>query len=224
MAETSLLHRLDGIDARFEEVSLLITDPSVISDMKRFVKLTKEYKDLEKLTSVTNKYKKMLRDIDEAKAVLETESDPDLKELAKEELEANTNAIPALEEEIKLLLIPEDPEDYKNAIIEIRGGTGGDEAAIFAGDLLFLQATCSVCMPNIVKPKAGKWKCPASAKVQPEDTRKSSVPLLERKYTAHLNMNPEYIAYSVFRPQKLKAAYTHLPHPLPFCRKQSHLM
>ena len=203
MAETSLLHRLDGIDARFEEVSLLITDPSVISDMKRFVKLTKEYKDLEKLTSVTNKYKKMLRDIDEAKAVLETESDPDLKELAKEELEANTNAIPALEEEIKLLLIPEDPEDYKP---------------------LFLQATCSVCMPNIVKQKAGKWKCPVSAKVQPEDTRKSSAPLLEKKYTAHLNMNPECIAYSVFRPQKLKAAYTHLPHLLPFCRKQSHLM
>ena len=140
MAETSLLHRLDGIDARFEEVSLLITDPSVISDMKRFVKLTKEYKDLEKLTSVTNKYKKMLKDIDEAKAVLETETDPELKELAKEELEANTNAIPAMEEEIKLLLIPEDPEDYKNAIIEIRGGTGGDEAAIFAGDLFRMYA------------------------------------------------------------------------------------
>ena len=140
MTETPLLKRLDGIEARFEEVSLLITDPAVIGDMKRFVKLTKEYKDLEKLTAVTNKYKKRLADIDEAKEVLESESDPDLRELAKEDLEANTSALPALEEEIKLLLIPEDPEDSKNVILEIRGGTGGDEAAIFAGDLFRMYA------------------------------------------------------------------------------------
>ncbi len=135
MAETPLLHRLDGIDARFEEVSMLITDPSVISDMKRFVKLTKEYKDLEKLTKVTDKYKKMLRDIEDAKQVLDSETDPELRELAKEDLDSNTSSLPALEEEIKLLLIPADPEDDKNVILEIRGGTGGDEAAIFAGDL-----------------------------------------------------------------------------------------
>lgn len=135
MAESSLLQRLDGIDARFQEVSTLITDPAVIADMKRFVKLTKEYKDLEKLTKVTSKYKKMLHDIEDAKNVLETESDPDLRELAKEDLDANSAALPEMEEKIKLLLIPEDPEDDKNAIIEIRGGTGGDEAAIFAGDL-----------------------------------------------------------------------------------------
>ena len=134
MAESTLLSRLDGIDARFEEVSLLITDPSVISDMKRFVKLTKEYKDLEKLTKVTSKYKQMLRDIEEAREVLDTETDPDMRELAKEDLDANTAALPEIEEEIKLLLIPEDPEDDKNVILEIRGGTGGDEAAIFAGD------------------------------------------------------------------------------------------
>ena len=135
MTETPLLQRLDGIDARFEEVSLLITDPSVINDMKRFVKLTKEYKDLERLTKVTNRYKQMLRDIDEAKEVLESESDPDMRELAKDELDSNTAKLPEIEEEIKLLLIPADPEDDKNVILEIRGGTGGDEAAIFAGDL-----------------------------------------------------------------------------------------
>ena len=135
MTETPLLQRLDGIDARFEEVSLLITDPSVINDMKRFVKLTKEYKDLERLTKVTNRYKQMLRDIDEAKEVLESESDPDMRELAKEELDSNTAKLPEIEEEIKLLLIPADPEDDKNVILEIRGGTGGDEAAIFAGEL-----------------------------------------------------------------------------------------
>ena len=152
MAESTLLSRLDGIDARFEEVSLLITDPSVISDMKRFVKLTKEYKDLEKLTKVTSKYKQMLRDIEEAREVLDTETDPDMRELAKEDLDANTAALPEIEEEIKLLLIPEDPEDDKNVILEIRGGTGGDEAAIFAGDLFRMYAQserhhplCKIC-------------------------------------------------------------------------------
>ena len=135
MAENSLLSRLDGIEARFEEVGTLITDPSVIQDMKRYVRLTKEYKDLEKLTAVARHYRSLLGNIDEAREVLASESDPELRDMAKEELDEATGALPALEEEIKLLLIPADPEDAKNAIVEIRGGTGGDEAAIFAGDL-----------------------------------------------------------------------------------------
>lgn len=135
MAENSLLSRLDGIEARFEEVGTLITDPSVISDMKRYVRLTKEYKDLEKLTGVTRRYRTILANIEEAKGVLASESDPELREMAKEELDEAESEMPGLEEEIKLLLIPADPEDGKNAILEIRGGTGGDEAAIFAGDL-----------------------------------------------------------------------------------------
>lgn len=129
------MSRLDGIEARFEEVGTLITDPSVIQDMKRYVRLTKEYKDLEKLTAVTRHYRSLLGNIDEAREVLASESDPELRDMAKEELDEATGALPALEEEIKLLLIPADPEDAKNAIVEIRGGTGGDEAAIFAGDL-----------------------------------------------------------------------------------------
>lgn len=135
MAENSLLDRLDGIDSRFAEVSTLITDPSVISDMKRYVKLTKEYKDLEKLTTTTRRYRTLLSDVAEAKELLAGESDPDIRAMAKEQLDAATDEIPRIEEEIKLLLIPADPEDGKNAIVEIRGGTGGDEAAIFAGDL-----------------------------------------------------------------------------------------
>ncbi len=135
MAENSLLTRLDGIEARFEEVGTLITDPSVIQDMKRYVRLTKEYKDLEKLTAVTRRYRALLGNIDEAREVLASENDPELRDMAKEELDEATEAIPAIEEEIKLLLVPADPEDGKNAILEIRGGTGGDEAAIFAGDL-----------------------------------------------------------------------------------------
>lgn len=135
MSETPLLERLEGLDARFEEISTLITDPSVIADMKRYVKLSKEYKDLEKLLNTTNRYRKMLKDIDDAKDVLENESDEELRELAKEDLDLNTKALSNIEEEIKLLLVPADPEDDRNAIMEIRGGTGGDEAAIFAGDL-----------------------------------------------------------------------------------------
>ena len=135
MAENTLLQRLDGLDARFEEIGTLITDPNVIADQKRYVKLTKEYKSLETLLNATHRYRKMLEDVEQAKAVLDTETDEDLRAMAREEIDANQAAIPKLEEEIKLLLIPEDPEDSKNVVLEIRGGTGGDEAALFAGDL-----------------------------------------------------------------------------------------
>ncbi len=135
MAENTLLSRLDGIEARFEEVSTLITDPAVIADMKRYVRLTKEYKELQKLTEATRSYRTLVDNIREAREVLDTESDEELRAMAKEELDEAGARIPAIEEEIKLLLIPADPEDSKNAIVEIRGGTGGDEAAIFAGDL-----------------------------------------------------------------------------------------
>lgn len=135
MAESNLLGRLDGLVSRFEEVGTLITDPAVIADMKRFVKLNKEYRDLEKIVSARNEYIRMLNGIEEAKNILETEQDPEMKEIAREEMDTCSARIPSLEEEIKLLLVPADPQDDKNAIVEIRGGTGGDEAAIFAGDL-----------------------------------------------------------------------------------------
>lgn len=135
MSETSLLEKLEGLVTRFEEVGTLITDPSVIADMKRYVKLNKEYRDLEKIVQARNEYKCALDGIAEAREILDTESDADMRELAKEELETCQARIPELEEEIKLLLVPADPQDGKDAIVEIRGGTGGDEAAIFAGDL-----------------------------------------------------------------------------------------
>lgn len=135
MSDHSLLDKLQHLVARFEEVSTLITDPSVIADMNRFVKLNKEYSDLQKIVEVRNRYKTALDGIEEARQILDSESDSDLRQMANEELSANTEMLPALEEQIKLLLIPADPEDAKNVIMEIRGGTGGDEAAIFAGDL-----------------------------------------------------------------------------------------
>jgi len=135
MSQTSLLEKLDALVIRFEEISRLIADPDVISDQKRYVKLNKEYRDLEKIVAARNEYKQVLTGIDESKSILENDSDADMREIAKEELDACTQRLPNLEEEIKLLLIPADPQDGKNAIMEIRGGTGGDEAAIFAGDL-----------------------------------------------------------------------------------------
>lgn len=135
MSDNSLLSRLEGLESRFEEVATLITDPSVIADMNRYVRLTKEYKDLERLVSATRQYRNLLGNIEEARVILANESDEEMRSMAREELDESTRTIPQLEENIKLLLIPEDPEDSKNAIIEIRGGTGGDEAAIFAGDL-----------------------------------------------------------------------------------------
>lgn len=135
MAEITLLDRLDGLDSRFEEVATLITDPSVIADQKRYVRLTKEYHDLEVIIKAKNEYKSKLDAIAEAKTILAEENDEDMRMLAREEMDEAMASIPDLEERIKLLLIPADPDDAKNAIVEIRGGTGGDEAALFAGDL-----------------------------------------------------------------------------------------
>ncbi|MBR6831732.1 MAG: peptide chain release factor 1 [Tidjanibacter sp.] len=136
MAENVILTRLDGLKAKYEDIGQQMTEPDVISDMKRFVALNKEYKELKPIIAVSERYKKVLSDIAEAKDVLANEKDEDMKEMAKEELAELEPQVEKLEEEIKLLLIPKDPQDDKNAILEIRGGTGGDEAAIFAGDLL----------------------------------------------------------------------------------------
>lgn len=135
MSQNSLLNKLKDLQLRFEEVGTLITDPAVIADQKRYVKLTKEYSDLEKINKATIRYEGLLNSITEARQILEEENDPEMREMAKEELDNSQSQIPGMEEEIKLLLVPADPEDSKNAIVEIRGGTGGDEAAIFAGDL-----------------------------------------------------------------------------------------
>ena len=135
MAENELLTKLEGLVARYEEVSTLITDPSVISDQKRYVKLTKEYKDLGKIMEARKEYMGHLQNVQDAKDMLSVEEDPETKDMLREELNASESRLPELEEEIKLLLVPADPEDDKNVIMEIRGGTGGDEAALFAGDL-----------------------------------------------------------------------------------------
>ena len=136
----SLLEKLDALVARFEEVSTLITDPNVIADQQRYVKLTKEYKELEDLMAARKEYANLLSNLEEGKNMLVNEADPDLKEMAREQVAECEARMPALEESIKLMLVPKDPEDSKNAILEIRSGTGGDEAALFAGDLFRMYA------------------------------------------------------------------------------------
>jgi peptide chain release factor 1 len=135
MGENMILSRLEGVKTRFEEVGQLINDPSVISNMERYVKLNREYKQLEPVVAALNAYKDLLSNIDSAKEMLSEEKDEEMKEMAREELELYQQQLGPLEEEIKLLLLPKDPEDEKSAIVEIRAGTGGDEASIFAGDL-----------------------------------------------------------------------------------------
>ncbi len=135
MAENTLIEKLASLKEKYEKIAEQISDPEVIADMKRYVQLNKDYKELEPIIEAGARYKKMVDDLAGAKELLLNEKDEDLREMAKEEAAELEEAIPKMEEDIRILLIPADPQDSKNAILEIRGGTGGDEAAIFAGDL-----------------------------------------------------------------------------------------
>ena len=135
MAENSLLEKVLGLQDKYEALQQQLSDPEVMSDMKKYVQLNKEYKELSPIIEAGNQYKKLVGDYEAAKEILNTEKDEELREMAKEEIAEIEPRLPQMEQDIKLLLIPADPQDSKNAILEIRGGTGGDEAAIFAGDL-----------------------------------------------------------------------------------------
>ena len=130
-----MIEKLQIIQQRFDEVSDLIIQPDIISDQKRYVQLNKEYKDLRILTEKANQYKTLSSNISEAEEIINEGADAEMVEMAKMQLEEAKEKLPALEEEIKFLLIPKDPEDSKNVVVEIRAGTGGDEASIFSGDL-----------------------------------------------------------------------------------------
>lgn len=130
-----MFKKLEAIENKFKEISKKLSDANIISDMDKFIKLNKEYKELKAIVDTYKKYKTIINNIKEAKEILINNNDDELKELAKEEIEELNKMKKKLEESIKIMLIPKDPEDEKNAIIEIRAGTGGDEASIFAGDL-----------------------------------------------------------------------------------------
>ncbi|MBO4742779.1 MAG: peptide chain release factor 1 [Bacteroidales bacterium] len=135
MAENTLLEKVLSLEGKFQSIQDQLSDPGIMSDMKKYVQLNKDYKELEPIIAKGHEYEKTLANLQSAKDIFLNEKDDDLREMAREEIAELEPKLPALEQEIKLLLIPADPDDGKNAIIEIRGGTGGDEAAIFAGDL-----------------------------------------------------------------------------------------
>lgn len=135
MAQNTLLERVLSLQDKFQSLQDQLASPEVMSDMKKYVQLNKDYKQLEPIIKAGLEYKKTLDNLASAKDILVNEKDDDLREMAREEIAELDPKIPQMEDEIKLLLIPADPDDSKNAIVEIRGGAGGDEAAIFAGDL-----------------------------------------------------------------------------------------
>lgn len=131
-----MIEKLEAIKARFDELGTALTNPEVVSDNKRFTQVSKEYRKLEPIVNEYKSYRNCLDAIDFGKEVLATESDEELRQMAKDDLEILGEEKEKLEDSIRQLLIPKDPQDEKNAILEIRAGTGGDEASIFAGDLL----------------------------------------------------------------------------------------
>ncbi|MBR3406175.1 MAG: peptide chain release factor 1 [Bacteroidales bacterium] len=135
MAENTLLEKVLSLQDKYKKLEEQLADPEVIADMKKFVQLNKDYKELQPIIAAGLEYKRLVDELAQAKDILMNEKDEDLKEMAKEEIADIEPKLPEMEQNIKLLLIPADPDDSKNAMVEIRGGTGGDEAAIFAGDL-----------------------------------------------------------------------------------------
>ena len=135
MAENTLLEKVLSLQDKYRKLEQQLSDPDVIADMKKFVQLNKDYKELQPIIAAGLEYKRLMDELAQAKDILMNEKDEDLKEMARDEIAEIEPRIPEMEQQIKLLLIPADPDDSKNAMVEIRGGTGGDEAAIFAGDL-----------------------------------------------------------------------------------------
>jgi len=130
-----IIDKLEAMKEKWEALGEQLNDPEIIGDMKRFVKVNKDYKDLEPIVVAFKEYKNLLSNIEEAREILKNEKDEDMREMAQEELTTSEQRCETLVEDIRLMLIPKDPTDDKNAVMEIRAGTGGDEASIFAGDL-----------------------------------------------------------------------------------------
>lgn len=135
MSSNMILDKLEGVSKRFDEVGRLLAEPDVVSDMKRYIQLNREYKELKPIIEVFREYRDLMSNISTAKDMLAVEKDEEMREMAKTELDELLPRVEPLEEKLKILLLPADPQDGKNAILEIRAGSGGDEASIFAGDL-----------------------------------------------------------------------------------------
>ena len=217
MADQSLLAKFESIQYRFDEVGQQITDPAVMSDMKRYVKLNQEYRRLELLVQSFKEYKNLVDNILSGKEMLAEESDPEIREMAKEEIEQSEEQLPAKEKEIKLLLVPADPEDGKNAILEIRAGTGGDEASIFAGDLFRMYTKfCEskkwkMEVTNISEGTSGGYK-----EIVAKVSGNGVYGILKYESGVHT-------AYNEYHKPRLKDVFTHPLPLLPCCPKLKNL-
>jgi peptide chain release factor 1 len=164
MSKNLILSKLEGVKERFEEVGRLLNEPGVMSDMKNYIHLNKEYKELDPVVAAYKEYKNTLINIDSTKDLLAVEKDDEMREMAKAELDDLTRKVVEMEEDLKILLLPTDPQDDKNAILEIRAGSGGDEASIFAGDLFRLytkfceQKGWKMEITNFTEGTAGGYK------------------------------------------------------------------
>ena len=164
MSKNLILEKLEGVKVRFEEVGRQLNEPGVINDMKKYIQLNKEYKELDPVVKAYNEYKLTLSNIDSAREMLSSEKDEEMREMAKSELDDLTGRIGEMEADLKILLLPADPQDDKNAILEIRAGTGGDEASIFAGDLFRMyskfceQKGWKIEINNFTEGTAGGYK------------------------------------------------------------------
>ncbi len=164
MSKNLILGKLEGVKHRFEEVGRLLTAPDIMDDMKKYIQLNKEYKELGPVVTAYLGYKNTLSNIDSAKDILSNEKDEEMREMAKAELDELTGKVDDMEEKLKILLLPADPQDEKNAMLEIRAGTGGDEASIFAGDLFRMyskfceQKNWKMEISSIAEGTAGGYK------------------------------------------------------------------
>jgi peptide chain release factor 1 len=169
-----MLEKLEAIKLRWEDVEEQLSNPDTMQDMKRFAQLNKEYKDLTKIVDEYKIYKNVMSNIDANREILNEEKDAEMRDMAKEELDGLLKQQEELEEKIRFMLVPVDPEDAKNAVFEIRGGTGGDEAALFAGDLFrmytryFEQKRWKVEVVSVTEGTAGGYK-EVIMKVEGED-------------------------------------------------------
>ena len=165
MSKNLILDKLEGVKRRFEEIGRLLTVPEVMENMKKYIQLNKEYKELNPVIDAYKGYKNTLSNIESAKEILADEKDEEMREMAKAELDELNAKVGPMEEKLKILLLPADPQDTKNAILEIRAGSGGDEASIFAGDLFRMYS-------KFCEQKGWKMEITQLLKELPADTRK----------------------------------------------------
>lgn len=196
----SIINKLESLSERHEELQALLGDASIISDQDKFRAYSKEYSQLEEVVGTFNRWKKLNNDIEEAQLLLD---DPDMKDMAAEEIAENKAEIENLEQHLQILLLPKDPNDEYNAFLEIRAGTGGDEAGIFAGDLY-------VCTAVIAKVNAGELKKCRQMRVNKADIKRSSLKFQAKAFTVSLNLNRADTVYNVYRKPNHKGVFTPL--------------